>query len=304
MQDLKPLRVFLEVAALRSFAGAARRLKMTPASVTRIVAALESDLGQQLLVRTTRQVALTSAGALIAARYRPVIEEFDRVTSEIARATRPDRGKLSIAAPMSLGMRLLPPLVTQFRHRYPHIALDIQMTDAFVDINDGACDLAIRISGPPTDKSTIWRKLCEIPRVTIASPTLIERIGRPRTPDDLDPAQCLSYSARRQPETWTYRKGPLQRHIHAGDQIISNNGEFLYSLAAAGGGIVTLPGFLTRDGIERGEVAPLLTDWEIPPLYLMLYYPPYDALPPLVATFTNFFEEYIRDIDGFDFMPR
>lgn len=301
MQDLKPIRVFLEVAALRSFAGAARSLRMTPASVTRIVAGLEADLGQQLLVRTTRQVSLTSAGALIAARYRPVIEEFDRVTQDINRATRPDRGRLALNAPMSLGLRLLPAMLDGFRLAYPNIALDVQMTDALVDIVDGACDLAIRISGAPTDKSTIWRKLCEVPRVTVAAPSLFNRIPQPQTPEDLDPAYCLSYSARRAPELWTYRKGPMKRVIHAGTEIVSNNGEFLYHLAAAGNGIVTLPSFLVQDGIARGEVVPILTDWEIPPLYLMLYYPPYDVLPPLVATFTEFFETYIRDVQGFDF---
>ncbi|MEC8668739.1 MAG: LysR family transcriptional regulator, partial [Pseudomonadota bacterium] len=77
MTDLKPVRVFLEVAAEKSFAQAARNLAMTPASVTRIVARLEQDLGQQLLVRTSRQVALTAAGARVAARFGPIVADFD-----------------------------------------------------------------------------------------------------------------------------------------------------------------------------------------------------------------------------------
>ena len=82
MDELKPIRVFLEVAAQSSFAGAARALNMTPASVTRIVARLETDLGQQLLLRTTRQVSLTSAGALIAAFsdfFETFLQDIDRM---------------------------------------------------------------------------------------------------------------------------------------------------------------------------------------------------------------------------------
>lgn len=114
MKDLKPVRVFLKVAELSSFSDASRVLGMTPASVTRIVAKLEADLGQQLLLRTTRAVSLTTAGALVAARYRPVLEQFDRVTDEVTRTTMPDSGHLSINAPISLGLRLLPDLIVQF----------------------------------------------------------------------------------------------------------------------------------------------------------------------------------------------
>ncbi|MAC79922.1 MAG: LysR family transcriptional regulator [Rhodobacteraceae bacterium] len=301
MQNIKPIRVFLEVVEQASFAGAARSLRMTPASVTRIIAQLEQDLGQQLLLRTTRQVSLTGAGAMVAARYRPVVQEFDRITQEVIRATHPDRGRLAINAPMSFGIRLLPDLVNSFSLAYPNITLDVQMTDRLVDIVDETCDLAIRISGPPSDKSTIWRRICQVPRAVIAAPALFDRIPRPETPDELDPAWCLSYGSSRAPETWHFAKSGLKRSIRAGTRIVSNNGEFLYGLAATGNGMVNLPDFLVREGVRGGRVEPVLTDWDIPPLDLMLYYPPYEVLPPLVATFTEFFEDYIRDIDGFDF---
>ncbi|MTI03916.1 LysR family transcriptional regulator, partial [Roseibium denhamense] len=95
MQDLKPIRVFLEVARLQSFAAASKTLGITPASVTRVIARLEQDLGHQLLVRTTRKVALTSVGATVAARYRPVLDAFDRVHVDLEREMQPHRGLLS-----------------------------------------------------------------------------------------------------------------------------------------------------------------------------------------------------------------
>lgn len=301
MQELKPIRVFLEVAAQRSFAAAARTLRMTPASVTRIVARLEEEAGQQLLVRTTRHVSLTSAGALFAARYRPVVEEFDRVAEDLARATRPDRGSLVINAPMSFGLRLLPRLVDGFRLAYPGIDLSICLTDTLVDIVAEGADLAIRISGPPQDKSTIWRKICEVPRCAVGAPALFERVGRPRAPEDLDPALCMSYAAGRGAETWRFEQGGTKRSVAAGTRTVSNNGDFLYALALAGVGIAVLPEFIVRDGLRDGRVEIALPEWRVAPLWLSLYYPPYEALPPLVATFTDFFEAFLADADGFDF---
>jgi DNA-binding transcriptional LysR family regulator len=301
MQDIKPIRVFLMVVEHNSFAAAARSLAMTPASVTRIVAKLEQDLGQQLLVRTTRQVALTSAGAVVAARFGPLVAEFDRVTQDITRAAWPDRGRLSISAPMSMGMRLLPALLDRFRRAYPNIALDVRLTDALVDIVENSCDLAIRVSGPPTDKSTIWRKICEVPRHVVAAPRLFDGLQRPVTPDGLDPAICMSYSPVGRAENWKFRKAGVTRTVTAGGALISNNGDFLYALAASGNGIAVLPGFIANDGLTRGDVVKLLEDWTVAPLWLTLFYPPYEVLPPLVATFSDFFETHLREMAEFDF---
>ncbi|MEM8795501.1 MAG: LysR family transcriptional regulator [Pseudomonadota bacterium] len=301
MNDIKSVRVFLEVAEQRSFSGAARTLDMTPASITRIVAKLEEDLGQQLLVRTTRQVSLTSAGAMVVARYRLLVEDFDRITDEIKRASMPDRGRLRLNAPISMGLRLLPGLIDSFRLAYPHIALDVKLTDALVDIIEENCDLAIRISGPPTDKFTIWRKICEVPRHAIAAPSLFARVDRPETPEDLNPAFCLSYHAGDGPETWAFSKGQVKRSVRAGTEIVSNNGDFLYEMAASGCGMAVLPDFIVSQGLARGDVVRVLDDWQVSSLWLTLYYPPYEKLPPLVATFSEFFESYMRDVDGMDF---
>lgn len=301
MQDIKPIRVFLEVLAQRSFAGAARKLQMTPASVTRIVAKLEEDLGHQLLLRTTRQVSLTSIGALVAAKYQPLVDDLDRLTEEITRRTQPDRGRLSISAPMSFGLRLLPGLIESFRLAYPNIALKVHLDDTLVDFSRDNCDLAIRISTPPRDKSSIWRKLCEVPMIPVASPKLLDRIRRPETPMQLERTQCMTYAVNEGPEIWHFRKGPIKRDIQAGTGVVTNNGDLLYGLVAAGCGIALLPEFIVRPGIESGHVVTLLEDWETPSLWLMLYYPPYEVLPPLVATFTDFFEAYLREVKGLDF---
>ena len=301
LQELKPIRVFLEVAAQQSFAAAAKSMRMTPATVTRIIARLEEDLGQQLLLRTTRQVSLTSSGALVAARYRPVIEEFDRIRADLERETQPHKGRLSINAPMSFGQRMMPRLVDSFRLAYPNVDLVIRMTDRLVDIVEEDCDLAIRLSEPPRDKSTIWRKICHIPRYLVASAEYLDSHPDPRVPEDLVRLTCLSYGTGKDPETWTLQNGALKRRVTAGRGVVSNNGDFLFSLVRAGAGVAVLPEFIVSGGLRDGSVRQLLPDWAATPLWLSLFYPPYEAMPPLVATFTEFFEAYLKDIDGFDF---
>ncbi|MCC1491065.1 LysR family transcriptional regulator [Cognatishimia sp. F0-27] len=301
MDDLKPIRVFLEVAALSSFSKAARSLRMTPASVTRIIARLEEDLGQQLLVRTTRKVSLTTAGTAVATRYTPLLAAFDQATEELARANRPDHGRLRINAPLSMGVRLMPQLIESFRLAYPLVSVEVMLTDAFVDIIKEDCDLAIRISGPPADRSTIWRKICEVPRHAFAAPMLFERIPRPTRPEEIDPAHTLSYSSSGAAETWEFSKGTARRLVRAGSAVVSNNGDFLAEHARSGGGICVLPDFIVSRAVSEGALEPILTDWALPTLWLTLFYPPYEQLPPLVETFTDFFEAYIRDLDGLAF---
>ncbi|MEO0765857.1 MAG: LysR family transcriptional regulator, partial [Pseudomonadota bacterium] len=111
MIELKPIKVLRAVSDLKSFSQAARALDLAPASVTRIINQLEQDLGTQLLVRTTRQVALTSAGATVLSRYRPLLEGFEEVTQDLQRSIRPDAGHLRLTAPVSLGIALLPQVI-------------------------------------------------------------------------------------------------------------------------------------------------------------------------------------------------
>ncbi|MEM7731608.1 MAG: LysR family transcriptional regulator [Pseudomonadota bacterium] len=294
MEDIRPIRIFLEVARQQSFVGAARHFNLTPSTVTRTIARLEEDLGQQLLLRTTRKVSLTAIGATVAARYRPLIEDLDATTQQITRESRPDRGHLRLNAPLSMGVRLLPGLLAAFREAYPQVSISVDLSDRLIDIIDDPFDLSIRISRPPMDVSTIWRKICVVPRKIVAAPGLLTRIGTPRTPDDLMPEHCLSYSDNGTPETWVLTKGGLTRKLRAGDQVMVNNGDLLCAMAAGGQGMTLLPDFLVVDALASGDVVTVLGAWEAEPLWLTLFYPPYEQFPPLVASFTDFFETYLQ----------
>lgn len=299
MGELESVRVFLAVAEQGSFAGAARQLGLTPASVTRTIAGLEDQLGVQLLVRTTRQVSLTSAGAVYAARVAPLSEGLARAAEETREAQGIASGNIRISAPMSLGLKVLPPVLSQFATLYPQTHVSLTLSDSFVDIVEEGYDLAIRISGPPDDKSTIWRKICEVQRMLVASPAYLGARGTPATPDDLADHACLSYRSDARDESWELSRGPSRRVHKAVGSFSANNGDILAQLAINGEGIALLPRFIVDEDIAAGRLVEILSGWDAPQIWLTLYYPPYERLPLRVATFSDFFEKWVIDSSCF-----
>lgn len=295
MGELESIRVFLAVAEQQSFAGAARQLALTPASVTRTIAALEDRLGVQLLVRTTRQVSLTSAGAVYAARVAPLAQGLAQAADETREAQGMTAGRIRISAPMSLGLKVLPTVLSQFATLHPQTHVSVNLSDSFVDIVEEDYDLAIRISGPPTDKSTIWRKICKVPRVLVAAPDDIAAKGAPQTPDDLAGFCCLSYGVDARAELWELSRGSSRRSHKASGTFSANNGDFLARLVLNGEGIALLPRFIVAGDLEAGRLVEVLSDWTVPEVWLTLYYPPYDQLPLRVATFSDFFETHVKE---------
>ncbi|MGL3607533.1 LysR family transcriptional regulator [Rhizobium sp. G187] len=295
MGELESIRTFLAVADQRSFTSAARLLSNTPASVTRTISALEDRLGVQLLLRTTRKVSLTSAGAAYAARVRPLVEGLARATEETRDLQKVTAGSLRVSAPMSLGMTVLPTVLSQFAIIHPKTSVAIELSDRFVDIVEEDYDLAIRISGPPSDKSTIWRKIRPVPRRLVAAPSFIAQHGRPEVPEDLVGLECLSYHDHSQTELWELSRNGQTRAVQAQGRFSINNGDFLARLAVAGEGIALLPHFIVADDLNAGRLMEVLPEWNAPEIWLTLFYPPYEHLPLRVATFSDFFEAFIRD---------
>lgn len=291
--ELESVRVFLAVADRRSFAAAAGSLGMTASAATRAVAALEARLGVQLLVRTTRTVALTAAGAVYAERVRPLAAGLDRAAHDTRETQGLVAGELRIAAPLSLGLKVLPPVLSQFALAHPGAQVSLRLTDAFVDILDGGSDLAVRVSGAPTDKSTIWRKLCRAPRLLVAAPSYLAARGAPATPNELAEHELLAYGADPSGELWTLKRDAAQREVRAAGRFRADSGDLIAELAANGEGIALLPRFLVADALASGRLAPVLEDWRPDDLWLTLHYPPYERLPLRVATFSEFFEVYV-----------
>ena len=296
MSDFNEIRAFLAVAQHHSFIAAARQLAMTAPSVTRAVSALEDRLGVQLLLRTTRQVSLTSAGAIYAARVGPLLAEFVLANEEVKEQQGDAAGLLRINAPMSLGQQILPDVASGFRVEYPDTTISLSLTDKFIDIVSDNVDLAIRISEAPKDKSTIWRKICRVRRILVASPGYLASFGVPVEPEHLHNHACLAYDGEARSETWDLSNGGRTHKIKAGKGFAGNNGELIARLAENGEGIALLPLFIVEPALISHRLQQVLPEWEPPSLWLTLYYPPYEKLPLRVKKFSDFFESYVTHI--------
>ncbi|MGR9438472.1 LysR family transcriptional regulator (plasmid) [Rhizobium leguminosarum] len=291
MNDYKLLRTFLLAAEKRNFAQVARELDMTPAAVTRAIAALEEDLGVQLFVRTTRQVSLTTDGAIFAAQIQPAVQALDNARKDVMNTHKADHGRLRISAPTWFGQQVLPPILSAFKERYPKISFEISLADGLVDIIDDDYDLAIRISAAPSDKFTIWRKISVVRRILVAAPG--SRFSDMKHPNELIPDDCLAYSGDSKRETWTLSDGSGSATISAGRAFSANSGEVLARMAADGVGVAMLPKFHVAEHLRTGRLVHVLRDWAPPDLWLTLYYPPYQVLPPRIASFSKFFEQQV-----------
>lgn len=289
MNDYKALRTFLLAAEKRNFAQVARELDMTPAAVTRAIAALEDELGVQLFVRTTRQVSLTTDGAIYAAQIKPAFDALENARKDLLNNHKADQGRLRISAPTWFGQQVLTAILSAFNAQFPKISFEISLTDGMVNIVDEDYDLAIRISAAPSDKFTIWRKISVVPRILVAAPG--SRFIDLKHPNELTPDDCLAYSGESRREHWVLSDGGASATVSAGRAFSANSGEVLASMAAAGAGVAMLPRFHVGEHLRSGRLVHVLKSWAPPELWLTLYYPPYQALPPRIASFSKFFEQ-------------
>jgi DNA-binding transcriptional LysR family regulator len=295
--QIERIRVFIEVAERQSFAAASRALGLTRSQATRYVSELEAGIGVRLLTRTTRQVSLSAAGRLYLDRVKPIIAELARAEELVRQQQRTLKGELRVSVPLSFGLCFLPEAIIQFRILYPEVQLKLNLTDRLVDVMSEKFDTALRISGPPSDKTSIWRKIHSAPRVLVASPAYLARKAPLKSPDDLVEHDCLAYAHAPDGASWELRNAESNevRTVKvAAACLTSNNGDLIGELAARGEGVALLPRFIVAKHLERDALVEVLPNWKAPEIWLSAFYPPYDHLPAKVQTFTSFVEGVVK----------
>jgi DNA-binding transcriptional LysR family regulator len=250
------LEIFTVVVDTGSFSAAGRRLNLAPSSIGRVIDRIEARLGVRLLLRTTRSLTLTAEGAAYVSAARRILADLRETEQSISDQSSP-RGRLRVSTSILYGRMFLVPLLGDFIRRYPDILLDINLTDAVVDIAAGQADVGVRF-GPLTDGPLTARKLGETRKVIVASPDYLARRGTPRTPEDLHDHDCLGFNFKRAAPTWPFRKDGRDYSLMIRGSVEANNGETLGLLAAEGVGITRVGAETVFDAIRTGELVPLL----------------------------------------------
>lgn len=255
----RAMEVFAAVVAGGSFSAAGRRLDLTPSAVSRTVDRIEARLGVRLLLRSTRALALTAEGEAYLRSAKRILADLDDSEQAIADQGAP-RGRLRVSAAHAHGRLCIVPRLGEFAQLYPHILVDISLSDRLVDIAAGDADVAVRF-GPLADSPLTARKLGENRRVIIASPAYLARHGTPGVPEDLLGHNCLNFNFRRAEPVWPFRRDGEDFALSVRGNIEANNGETLGQLAAAGVGIARVGAFSVVDEIARGDLLPILEDY-------------------------------------------
>ena len=284
--DTEDLRTFVDVADAGGVSSAARRLGVSKSIVSRRLFRLEAELGVQLLARTTRGAALTEAGVTFREHAARVCAEIDTALETIMPAGEL-RGRLRIAAPLSLGPTHLAPVFAEMARRHPMLHVHASYSDHFVDIIGEGFDCAIRV-GYLSDSNLIARRVGPVHGKLVASPDYIREHGTPETPDELLAHQALMQGT----ETWQFIDGDKTVSIHPQGRFKADNGTALAAAAVAGLGIAWLPDHLIEDYLDSGSLVPVMTRYPVPTAGMFVVRPPGEHSTRKVRVLTELLIEH------------
>jgi len=284
--DTEDLRTFVDVADAGGVSSAARRLGVSKSIVSRRLFRLEAELGVQLLARTTRGAALTEAGVTFREHAARVCAEIDTALETIMPAGEL-RGRLRIAAPLSLGPTHLAPVFAEMARRHPMLHVHASYSDHFVDIIGEGFDCAIRV-GYLSDSNLIARRVGPVHGKLVASPDYIGENGTPETPDELLAHQALMQGT----ETWQFIDGDKTVSIHPQGRFKADNGTALAAAAVAGLGIAWLPDHLIEGYLDSGSLVPVMTRYPVPTAGMFVVRPPGEYSTRKVRVLTELLIEH------------
>ena len=285
--------VFSKVVQAGSLSAAARELGVSPAVVSRTLAAMEARLGVRLINRTTRSLHLTDEGANYYETCSRILAEIEEADAAAAARRVEPQGMLRVALPASFGLNHIAPLIPRFAERYPKVELALSLSDRSVNLVEEGFDLAIRIA-ELKDSALAARKLAPNRRVVCASPAYLRQHDEPKTPQDLAKHNCLIATWEQgMAMTWEY-KSPVGKRgsVRVTGRYACDNWEVLREWAVAGLGVALKSTWDVRKHLEDGSLVPLMPGYDFSSdVGIYAVYPHRRHLPAKTRMFIDFLAE-------------
>jgi DNA-binding transcriptional LysR family regulator len=296
MDRLEAMSILLKVVDKGSFSAAGRDLGVPLATVSRKVNELEGHLGTRLLVRTTRKVALTEAGATYVASARRILDEIDETERTAAGEFRVPRGELVLTAPVLFGRLHILPIVTEFLGLYPEIDVRLLLSDRNLHLVEDHVDIAVRVGSLP-DSTMIATRIGSMRTVVCASPGLLDRHGLPDAPDQLANLPCVNFGFLSSAPAWPFRltNGKGNTDIPIRPRLSVTTAEAAVWAASNGVGATRVLHYQCAGAVAEGSLGIILADFEVEPLPLHLLHAGHRALPSKVRVFLDFATERLRE---------
>ncbi|WP_210398299.1 LysR family transcriptional regulator [Motiliproteus sediminis] len=294
MDKLTSMRVFCRVVARENFSQAARDLHISPAMVTKHIAALEEQLNVRLLNRTTRTVSTTEAGERYYHICRNMLADLEDAESSLAELGSRPAGTLKLTAPVDFGVLCLAPAIARYLALYPEVKIDISYQDKRVNLVEEGFDMAIRI-GTLADSSLVAQRIMPQRMFCCAAPAYIEQHGAPKLPAELRQHSCLTYTYSSTNNEWQFRREGDNQAVRVSGRLNANNGRAIVAAAVEGVGIIMKPEFMLRESLDNGQLVKILEGWEIPSSNVYAVYPHRQYLPAKMSSFIGFLKEYFGE---------
>jgi DNA-binding transcriptional LysR family regulator len=291
MDSFSDLAFFTIVMKLGNLTAAAQEMGVTPPSVSKRLAALETRLGVRLLNRTTRRISLTAEGEMYLVEGRRVLADMDALERAVAGARAQPRGLMRISATLGFGRRHVAPALSAFAKAYPDLEIQLHLSDRPVNLVEQGFDLAVRF-GEMADVGLTARKLALNKRVLCAAPAYLRQAGMPGSPRELQQHSCIFLRESDEPfGKWHLRSGSRSETVKVRGPLSSNDGDCAVAWALKGHGILMRSQWDTAPYFRSGRLHPVLEDWALPPADIYLVYPNKANLSAKIRAFSDFMLE-------------
>jgi len=293
MDRLTALRVFVSVVEQGSLSGAGEKLDMSRAMVSRYLAELESWMGARLLHRTTRRLSLTGPGEEALNRARAMLALGEEMEQIAVKGDDAPKGQLRITSSYSLSEALLVGAANDYLAQYPGTAIDILLLDRTVNLVEERIDLAVRITND-LDPNLVARRLGTCHSVVCASPAYLANHPAPQKVQDLALHNCLTYTYFGK-SLWEFNGPDGPESVPVSGNLSANISNLLLEATLGGAGISLQPRYSAQPYLERGELVPLLTQWQPKRLGVYGVYATRKQMSPLLRSFLDFLVARMAD---------
>ena len=288
------MQAFVKVAESGSFTAAATQLDVTVSAVAKAVARLEEELGIQLLVRSTRRLALNDDGRDYYARCLQILNDIEDAEALVKSADETPRGQLKLSFPALFGRLSFLPWAEEFHRRYPDVVLNISVDDRQVDLIERGLDLAVQV-GEISNPRYVARELNRGQRVTCASPAYFAAHGKPDMPDDLAQHRCIASALF---PVWPYNVKGRRVEVAVRGPLVLTGGDAVREAALLGLGIAQSNWWTVRHDLAEGKLIEVLKPFAVQGQPISVVYPHARHVPRKLRVMIDFLVEITRIPDG------
>ena len=254
------LQAFVKVADHLSVSAAAADLGIGKSLVSKRVAQLEAAVKATLFSRSTRKVALTSAGEAYLDFARRALLEVAAADERLRNLRTELTGQIRLTAPISWGQRVLSRLIPQFLALHPAIEIELLLGDRMMDLAHERVDIALRWTASPA-QDLVALPVARVEWLICAAPAYIEHAGAPAEPGELAQHPCMAYWRESSDDAWHLHRGEQQLHVRVHSRYRANNPEVVADAAMAGLGLALLPRYVCEDALAAGRLVRVLPQW-------------------------------------------